>query len=30
MNHTLAYRALVERAIDLTEMHTSAGEEAKR
>ena len=29
MNHTLAYRALVERAIDLTEMYTTDGEIAQ-
>jgi osmoprotectant transport system permease protein len=29
MNHTLAYRALVERSIDLTEMYTTDGEIAQ-
>ena len=29
MNHTLAYRALVERAIDVTEMYTTDGEIAQ-
>jgi osmoprotectant transport system permease protein len=29
MNHTLAYRALVERAIDLTEVYTTDGEIAQ-
>jgi osmoprotectant transport system permease protein len=29
MNHTLAYRALVEQAIDLTEMYTTDGEIAQ-